>query len=81
MPWTFKAEEGCYTVNRADGERVATVHGTRLDAARIAAAPELLEALESIHKGLDPNVGGITITRNEILAISSAAIAKARGES
>ena len=39
----------------------------------------LLNALKAIHKGLDPNVGGPTITCEEILAIASVAIAEVTG--
>lgn len=47
--------------------------------ARVSEA-RLLTALRAVHRGLDPSVGGVTLSRAEILAITGAAIAEAAGD-
>ena len=77
-------EAECYVVTASDPEAVWGAIGREADAHLIAAAPELLEALElalAAHNRLlasDPLKAAWTFGRFE--AIARAAIAKAKGE-
>jgi len=103
-PWYANEQDDCIMVHGSDpdappcGNRVCTLPLTDQGLARgrmIAAAPDLLEALEailsadttSVHVGYDSGVGGGNFvyadavrTDDEGFAKARAALAKARGE-
>lgn len=82
-PWCVVKTAGRYSIIRQDGEPVAVVHFSdakgAMDAALIAAAPDLLDALETMQRdGNDfaewhPNF-------HKAIAKARAAIAKATGK-
>lgn len=76
------------TIESADGWHVASVHGhvgpetKKSNANIIAAAPELLEALETLLAEVDDHQEDCpqTVATDEVLTKVRAAIAKAKGE-
>lgn len=88
-PWTVEHHGGPWHIFGANDERVGTYSTSapastaeqwdvsQANARLIAAAPELLAALESIVEDIHPNVGG---TQGVIRKVAAAAIAKATGQ-
>lgn len=70
---SLEDRDGEGRVWNAPGDRGANAH-------LIAAAPELLAALEQLRSWCIPDMGWTDTTGQELLAIADAAIAKARGE-
>jgi hypothetical protein len=70
-------ESECYVVTASDPEAVWGAVGREEDACLIAAAPELLEALEQVLSFVDAGQGTWTV---EDQNKARAAIAKAKGE-
>ena len=66
--------------SESDGERVATVFQCEANARLIAAAPDLLAALERSLNWLASYPGGGTLSRTGPLNQAHQAIAKAKGE-
>lgn len=83
-PWSYEVHELSegYSgiVYDASGHRVGTDHLSEEDAAVIAAAPDLLEALKAMTHGLPELLESIGYSDEEdMLGMAAAAIAKAEG--